>query len=171
MNYSFNPKTTSPSTNSGDPNPEDYKKLQKWFTRTFEDIAATATVYKAPAPPPPNLPRLPRNQILEVTDEPRIGDRVWHLTKRQIPDRTTKVTHRWTGIFRILEILQDGQIKIDRVQQPGNPVMTTIQNIRPYRQPRPDVTPPAPPRKTDHLLLKTPELPRDSPCNLPEKSL
>ena len=44
--------------------------------------------------------------------------------------------------------------------------MTTIQNIRPYRQPRPDVTPPAPPRKTDHLLFQTPELPRASPCNL-----
>jgi hypothetical protein len=99
MNYSFNPKTTSPSTYSEDPNPEDYKKLQKWFTRTFEDLAATATVYKATAPPHPNLPRLSRNQILEVNDEPKIGDRVWHLTQRQIPDRTTKVTHRWTGIF------------------------------------------------------------------------
>ena len=99
MNYSFNQKTTSPSTDAGDPNPEDYKKLQKWFTQTFEDIAATATVYKATAPPHPNLPRLSRNQILEVNDEPKIGDIVWHLTQRQIPDRTTKVTHHWTGIF------------------------------------------------------------------------
>ena len=166
MNHSFNQKTTSPSTDARDPNPEDYKKLQKWFTQTFEDIAATATVYKATAPPHPNLPRLPRNQILEVKDEPQIGDRVWHLTQRQIPDRTTKVTHHWTGIFRILEILEDGQIKIDRIQQPGHPVMTTIQNIRPHRQPRPDVKPPAPPRKTDHPRLQMPELPDAPPCNL-----
>ena len=115
MNYSFNTKATSPSINSGESKPENYKKLQKWFTQTFEDIAATATVYKAPAPPTPTPPRFPSNQRLTGSNEPRVGDRVWHLTHRQPTGRKPKVTHHWTGIFQILEVLQDGQIKIDKI--------------------------------------------------------
>ena len=162
MNYSFNTKSTTPSTHSEHPDPDDYKTLQEWFTRTFEDLAATATVYTASAPPTPHLPRPPTAQILEVADAPRVGDIVWNLTKRQTPDRTTKGTHHWTGIFRIVEVLKDGQIKIDKIQQPGNPVMTTIQNIHQYlptetrmtRPLRPDVAPPAPPSKPDQTRLQ-----------------
>ena len=112
--------------------------------------------------------------MLKVSNEPRVGDRVWHLTQRQATERKPKVTHHWTGIFRILEVLQDGQIKIDKILQPGNPVVTTIQYIQPYlptktrmfSQPRSEITPPAPPNTTGHLLFQMPKLPRASPYSL-----
>ena len=173
LNHSFNSENTILSTSPGQPGPGNYKTPQEWFTKTFEELAPTATVYTAPtytAPNPgtrPGRPR-PRNsetsplptptrpliaQILEVTETPRVGDTVWHLNKRQIPGKSTKTTHYWTGIFRVEEILQNGQIKIDKIQQPGHPVMTTIHRIRQYhpaetritRQPRPTTAPPPPP--------------------------
>ena len=45
----------------------------------------------------------------------KVGDLVYQWTKRQIPGKPDKITNRWTGLFQVLEVLNNICVKIDSV--------------------------------------------------------
>ena len=98
----------------------------------------------------------------------KVGDLVYHWTKRQVPGKPDKITNRWTGLFVVTEVLNNICVKIDSIHQPGRPVLTTIHHLQKYTgpntnhydNPRPDLDPGYPPEDEIENFLGSVEVPR-----------
>ena len=98
----------------------------------------------------------------------KVGDLVYHWTKRQVPGKPDKITNRWTGLFQVVEVLNNICVKIDSIHKPGQPVLTTIHHLHKYEghnsghynNPRPDLAPGYPPEDEVETFLGSTEVSR-----------
>ena len=62
----------------------------------------------------------------------QVGDLVWWWTKRQVQNKPLKITHRWTGLYRIIEVMNEICVRIQSENVPGKPMITTVHQLMKY---------------------------------------
>ena len=62
----------------------------------------------------------------------QVGDLVWWWTKRQVQNKPLKITHRWTGLYRIVEVMNEICVQIQAENIPGKPITTTVHQLMKY---------------------------------------
>ena len=118
------------------------------------------------------------NRLVPVGEcwTPEKGDNVYYWTKRPvtyhnvqtIAGKVNKLTHCWTGLFQVVEILPNDQVKLNKLQSPGKSVLTTFQNIRLSRsRHNKDISP----KQVEDLITLSPEsclAPESNNCSTPK---
>jgi hypothetical protein len=132
--------------------------LQERYSLIFKKMYAAQT----------NINRNNAAMYTNRTSPLKVGDLVYHWTKHQVPGKPDKITNRWTGLFQVVEVLNNICVKIDSIHKPGRPVLTTIHhlhkydghNTEHYDNPRPDLAPGYPPEDEIETFLGTTEVSR-----------
>lgn len=62
----------------------------------------------------------------------QVGDLVWHWTKRQVQKKPLKLTQRWCGLYRVIEVVNDISIRIQSENKPGKPILTSAHYLEKY---------------------------------------